>query len=427
MSETTQPSAPPSPDVLDLKGNTTKGRGVRRLNRVPLLIIGGIATLVMIVVFITMYQKAHPSQPTAATAPKDGAAAASLPSDLNMPTGSEIAANVLGGSTSAAPPPAMPVPSDGSPQQTRQNNNAGMTDANDPNQKAWAAYYQAQSQIAARQQQQAMSAFIAGSGVSMHQESPTTPAPGTPAAAPGSDLAKQLLANALAQKGGENGDPNAQQAKRDFLNNTVTPTDYLAHTRTAPLSPLEVKAGSVIPAVMISGLNSDLPGQIIAQVTENVYDTKSGHHLLIPQGAKLIGTYDNGVTLGQERALTAWRRVIFPDATSLDLDLMPGADQSGYAGFNDQVNNHYAKIFGSAVMVSLFSAGIQLSQPQQSGFQISNQQVIAGALGQQLGQLGMEVTRRNMQIQPTIEIRPGYRFNVMVTKDLVLPAWRDAQ
>ncbi|WP_229180088.1 TrbI/VirB10 family protein [Bradyrhizobium ivorense] len=227
--------------------------------------------------------------------------------------------------------------------------------------------------------------------------------------------------------GGNGGDPNKQAEKKAFLAQTPEADVYLKSTRQAGISPaLEVKAGTVIPGVMIGGINSDLPGQIIGQVRENVYDSATGQNLLIPAGARLIGTYDNGVTLGQSRVLVAWTRVIYPDGSSLSLNTMPGADQSGYAGFNDKVNNHYWRIFGNGLMLSLFSAGVQLSQPQSNGSQngYDSQQIIAGALGQQMGQLGMEMTRRNLDIQPTLEIRPGYLFNVMVTKDIVLPPWQ---
>ena len=176
---------------------------------------------------------------------------------------------------------------------------------------------------------------------------------------------------------------------------------------------------------MIGGVSSDLPGQILGQVSENVYDTATGRYILIPQGAKLVGTYDNSVTTGQERVLIAWTRIIYPDASSLDLGKMPGADEGGFAGFHDQVDDHFLKVFGNAILLSVVSAGVQLSQGnannQTSG--LTTQQTIAAALGQQLGQLGQETARRNMQVQPTLEIRPGYRFVVMVTKDIVLRPW----
>ncbi|CDG90682.1 TrbI/VirB10 family protein [Xenorhabdus bovienii] len=219
---------------------------------------------------------------------------------------------------------------------------------------------------------------------------------------------------------------NAQDRKRAFLAGTPEADIYLAKRREAALAPSqEVKAGTVIPGVMISGLNSDLPGQIIAQVREGVYDTATGMHLLVPPGARLIGTYDSTVTLGQQRALVAWNRIIYPDGSSISVDGMPGADQGGYAGFYDKVNNHYLRIFGNGLLLSVFSAGIQLSQPQTGkGENPSISQIMAGSLGQQMGQIGMQMAQRNMNIQPTLEIRPGYAFNVMVTKDIILPTWQ---
>ena len=218
---------------------------------------------------------------------------------------------------------------------------------------------------------------------------------------------------------------NRQDQKRAFLSGTVEASTYLAQQKKAAIAPSqEIKAGWVIPGVMISGMNSDLPGQIIGQVREAVYDSATGTQCLIPPGARLVGIYDSGVTLGQTRALAAWQRIIYPDGSSISIDKMPGADQGGYAGFYDQVNNHYLKIFGAGAMLSIFSAGIQLSQPQASNSQnVSSSQTIAGSLGQQMGQIGMQMAQRNMNIQPTLEIRPGYEFNIMVTKDILLPTW----
>lgn len=201
---------------------------------------------------------------------------------------------------------------------------------------------------------------------------------------------------------------------------------YLPATRVPAISPYEVKAGTVIPSVMISGINSDLPGQIIAQVSENVYDTVSGRYLLIPQGARLIGTYDHAVVMNQKRVLIAWNRIIYPDASSLDLGVMPGADQSGYSGFTDKTNTHIWPTFRNAILLSAITAGVQLSQPQpqQGDFSYSGQQVVAGSLGMQMNQLGMYSLQRGMNYNPTLTIRPGYRFNVMVSKDIVLPPWQ---
>ena len=189
-------------------------------------------------------------------------------------------------------------------------------------------------------------------------------------------------------------------------------------------SPYTLTAGTVIPAVLVAGMNSDLPGQVLAQVSENVYDGATGARVLVPQGAKLLGTYNASVTTGQQRVFAVWNRVLFPDGSTLELGDMPGADRAGAAGFRDRVDNHYGQTFGSAILMSLFGAGVQLSQPQQrGGLYPSNGQIVAGALGQQTGELGMEVARRGLQIPPRLQIRPGYRFNVMVTRDLALRAW----
>ena len=192
-----------------------------------------------------------------------------------------------------------------------------------------------------------------------------------------------------------------------------------------PTSRYEVKAGTIIPAVLLTGVNSDLPGQLIAQVRENVFNTESGQFLLVPQGARLIGLYDHQVAYGQERVLVTWKRVIFPNGSSLSLkDGMPGTDGAGAAGFHDQVNHHLVRVFGTALLLSVFSAGVQLSQIPNFGQGFTGPtagNVLGAAVGQELGQTATETIRRGMSIAPTIEIRPGYAFNVMVTQDLVFP------
>ena len=190
----------------------------------------------------------------------------------------------------------------------------------------------------------------------------------------------------------------------------------------APRTPFELRAGFVVPATLISGINSDLPGQIMAQVAQNVYDTPTGKHLLIPLGSRLVGSYASEVKYGQARVLVAWQRIVFPDGKAMDIGAMPGADSAGYAGFNDQVNNHYLRLFGSAFLMSGVTAGITYSQRQnqtQSAFGApSASSALSEALGQQLGQVTAQMIAKNLSISPTLEIRPGYRFNVVVVKDL---------
>ncbi|HSD83145.1 MAG TPA: TrbI/VirB10 family protein [Anaerolineae bacterium] len=190
----------------------------------------------------------------------------------------------------------------------------------------------------------------------------------------------------------------------------------------APRTPYELRAGFVVPATLISGINSDLPGQIMAQVAQNVYDTATGKWLLIPQGTRLVGSYSSDVAYGQSRVLVAWQRIVFPDGKAMDIGAMPGADSAGYAGFNDQTDNHYLRLYGSALLMSAVTAGISYSQHNEGARGLygapSASSVLSAAVGQQLGQATAQLLSKNMNIAPTLEIRPGYRFNVIVTKDL---------
>lgn len=204
-----------------------------------------------------------------------------------------------------------------------------------------------------------------------------------------------------------------------------------------PQSPYILQTGFVIPATLISGINSELPGQIMAQVSQNIYDSPVGKHRLIPQGSRLVGTYSSEVEYGQARVLVAWQRIVFPDGKTMDIGAMPGADGVGYAGFKDQVNNHYLRIFGSALIMSAIVAGTAYSQRDAGGaFGRQNAgSIMSQSLGQQLGLVTANLIRKNMNISPTLEIRPGYRFNIIVTKDMVFNkpwqsfdyAWSDQQ
>ncbi|MEB2346076.1 MAG: hypothetical protein OZ948_15210 [Deltaproteobacteria bacterium] len=253
-----------------------------------------------------------------------------------------------------------------------------------------------------------------------------------PGAPPSADPANVFQAARDIVEGQREEDPtvsqNLQREKAEFLRNAKlgAQDEVLEHLVRPSITPYEVKAGSLVPAVLITQANSDLPGQLIAQVRENVFDTATGAHLLIPQGTRAIGVYDSVVAFGQERVLVAWQRLIFPNGSSLNLESMPGTDVAGAAGFHDRVQRDYLRIFGSAVLLSAISAGLQISQ---GTFSAGNQatdthdlrEILAAALGQNLGDLGIEMARRNLNVQPTLEIRSGYRFNIAVMKDLVLP------
>lgn len=217
---------------------------------------------------------------------------------------------------------------------------------------------------------------------------------------------------------------NMQGQKVAFLKaeQAANRSNTLDSQLTKPLSPYEITAGSLIPAVLLTGIDSDLPGQITAIVSRNVDDSVTGNYCLIPQGTKIIGVYDSQVAYGQSRVLIAWQRLIFPNGDSFDLLGQPGVDLVGMAGLHDLVNNHYTRIFGSALAFSLFGALGQLSQPKQSGNATpTNAQIIYGAIGQNLTQAGVSMIEANMNIQPTIKIRPGAHFNVLLTRDMVFP------
>jgi len=229
-------------------------------------------------------------------------------------------------------------------------------------------------------------------------------------------------AAALAAAASQSSDQNDQDGKEAFREKERPPSYHLA-VRQRQISPFELKAGTVIPAVTITGINSDLPGNIIAQVSQNVYDSTTGKILLIPQGSKLIGEYSSRIVWGQQRALQVWTQINFPDGSSIDLGGMDGISQDGTAGFEDKVNKHYARIFGSALLLSLFSAGVEYSQGDSNrgwGERPGVGSTVSASIGQQLAQVGAELMRKEINVQPTITIRPGHLFHVFVKKDLIL-------
>lgn len=194
---------------------------------------------------------------------------------------------------------------------------------------------------------------------------------------------------------------------------------YLQQEKQKPISKFEIKAGWMIPAILITGLNSDLPGEVLAQVTQNIYDTATGKYLLIPQGTKLVGNYSSNIIYGQERVLTAWTKLVFPNGDTLNLEGMGGISQDGYSGFSDQVNNHYFRIFGSAFLLSSITAGIALTDNSDGEKETNSDKAMSQAINQ-MSTVASEMIRKNMNIAPTLEIRPGYKFNIFVTKDIIL-------
>ena len=211
-------------------------------------------------------------------------------------------------------------------------------------------------------------------------------------------------------------DPNRQQHKTDFLNSKPDTALYNAHHLQKPNSPYQLMAGTIISASLITELNSDLPGRVIAQVTEPVYDTVTGKYLLIPQGARLLGKYDSVVAFGQERALVIWQRLILPDGSSIVIENLPGTDKAGYAGLEDEVDFHTWRLIKGIVLSSLLSVGTELA------FSGDSDLIRALQNGPQtsINRAGQRIVERNLDIQPTIKIRPGYPLRVIVHKDIVL-------
>jgi len=236
--------------------------------------------------------------------------------------------------------------------------------------------------------------------------------------------ASDLYAAAAKAGLGGQSDANGQKAKGEFFNQDLQELGYLPNQVVGQVTPFELKRGSVIPATLISGINSDLPGRITAQVSQNVFDSATGRHLLIPQGSKLFGRYDSEVTFGQKRVLVIWTDVIFPDGATLQIGGMAGTDAAGYGGFKDRVNNHYLKVFGSAALVAAIGAGIDMAVPQDRnalGMENSGESAARRSFAETFGRVAERTISKNIDVQPTLEIRPGYRFNVLVDQDIVFP------
>ncbi len=216
---------------------------------------------------------------------------------------------------------------------------------------------------------------------------------------------------------GGDGTAPTQDRKSAFLSASADQRTTSAERLQSPASPYVVQAGSVIPAALVTGIRSDLPGQVIAQVSENVYDSPTGRTLLIPQGSKLIGTYDAQITFGQKRVLLAWTRLILPGGRSIVLERQPAADPQGYAGLQDSVNNHWGQLFSAALVSTLLGVGADIGVSQNNN---DLAQAFRFGFASNVNQAGQQVVGRSLQVQPTLTIRPGYPVRVMVTRDLVL-------
>lgn len=239
-------------------------------------------------------------------------------------------------------------------------------------------------------------------------QSPTAPSgfAAPSAASPGSFTAPQ-------PDGGAQTDQDRQLA---FLNAPVDRRIVAPDRVTPPASPYVLQAGSVIPAALITGIRSDLPGLITAQVTQNVYDSPSGRYLLLPQGSRLIGEYDNGVGFGQRRILLVWNRIVLPDGSSIVLERLPGADSAGYAGLEDGVDHHWGGLLRAAGLATLLNIGTELSADEDDPVA----RAIRDGVQDTIGNAGQGIVSRQLDVPPTLTIRPGFPVRVIVTRDLIL-------
>lgn len=266
----------------------------------------------------------------------------------------------------------------------------------------------AQTAEAARQRAQqerdaarTSSVFLGSSGGAASSAAPASPGLAAPRPAPPATADAAL------------GD---QAAKRAFMAQASSQRTVSVERLTAPASPNIVQAGSIIPAALITGVRSDLPGQITAQVTASVYDSPTGRILLIPQGARLIGEYDSEIAAGQTRVLLAWDRLIMPDGRSIVLERQPGADGAGFAGLQDRVNQHWGNLLKAAAVSTLLGVGAELGADSEDDLT----RALRRGSQDTINQTGQQIVRRQLNVQPTLTIRPGHPLRVVITRDLVL-------
>ena len=244
------------------------------------------------------------------------------------------------------------------------------------------------------------------------------------AAGPASAMAGfDPLAAGPASTAAQPADPTAVQNRQDqkeaFLKGGSKETRNSGHLQ-MPASPYQVMAGTVIAAALVTGIKSDLPGDVIATVTEPIYDTATGKFLLIPQGSRILGRYNSQVSFGQSRVQMVWNRIILPDTSSLTFDNLVGTDPAGYAGLEDDVDRHWGRILAGAALTTLLGVGAELAAPENR--QNGNRIIFAGRDSAQdsINQVGQEMTRRNMNVQPTLTARPGLPVRIIASRDLVL-------
>jgi type IV secretory pathway VirB10-like protein len=428
-----------SPSGLDL--NPAPERAIRVSKRAGIAVLCTIAAVVGLIAFGIYYrQQRQFRSPFSAKEEKTVSAATAAGKEI----ASEIPTGVVNLAAQEKRPesgtPTQPMPAKQVPEVRPLQSTSRAIVAAPPTPATTASFHDAtpeERRLAAayEREQEALIAptIVRGDNAYAGSYSPTLQSSARPDEPAIANLTQALAARQSGSGSSDQGSPhtaydeqNMQSQNEAFLAQSRSDAwnDYLKSTRTSPVSKYEIKAGWEIPAVLEQGLNSDLPGELKALVASNVYDTATGRYLLIPQGARLVGRYNSLIGYGQNGVQVVWNRIIFPDASSIDLDGMVGQDEQGYSGLRHNVDNHYKRLIGFAALTSLFSAGFQLSQSRTTSvLQYPSAGEVAGAaVGQQATQLGAEVTRRNLNIQPTIKIPVGYKFNVRVNRDMLFDA-----
>jgi type IV secretion system protein VirB10 len=387
---------------------------VKRFNRKTLAVLATVAAIIVTLAFAVGLQrparKAASPVESAAPSPLPGPAVSALPSSYQD----------YGNASDHAQVPQLGEPRPGDVGGFAATNG---TRALSPLEQ----YQQQQDMERMRREDQARLSTVgfAGGGASM--EAGVTRAVGSvdPSAAALSDRLLDVAERSVAGSGGPSArdDDNRQDDKTRFADKDRDTDFQLRHGVQYPRSPFTLFAGTVVPCVMTQGINSDLPGQIGCMVSQNVYDTVTGRHLLIPQGTKAIGTYDSRIAYGQSRVLVVWTRLLRPDGSWVSLEGMPGTDLSGYAGLTGPVNNHYLRLISGVVLGSIIGAGAQVGAGANNQNPSFSALAVQGA-AQNINEAGQQITRKNLQIQPTIEVRPASRLNIFATKDLILPPYR---
>lgn len=420
MASSSTPASLPDPDLAP--ENSPSGPvGTRRINNVPLVILFVLSVLFLFVIIAVMYARSQrqiiqaPEQHTSAARQADNI----IPKQLAWsqapaeptPTPAPKSTPLI---QAAQPPPsvqATPGTTDNARMQALQTALSAK-----PGVEGIAPPKSAATQVADENDPEARKLALLRGLLAKDQDGRTGATAGADAAAPTPDI------TGLGQFDAVN--PHRWQTSARIEN----PTRFMLRT------------GSVIPGVLISGVNSELPGTIIAQVSQNVYDTPTGQYLLVPQGSRLIGAYSANVGYGQDRVFIAWQRIVFPDGRALDVGSQPGTDAGGYTGFADQVDNHYLRTFGSAILLSAVVGGVSYSQQlaqsvpsygsnlSAAGYSNNGlQQNLSQSLGNVFGNVIAQMIQKNLNVAPTVKIRPGYRFNILVVKDFEMAPYQDFQ